>query len=171
MLAKCTCNDSYRNFCCVESIVFSMLFSPSLGVPSTDRSKQLKEKIKVHVYPFNASEIRKQQLTKDKGVVPEQPRWAPNIPKSKGMMQASAASLMRPASLKDKKTTQLTDYAEGDEAEGDIGGAVSDPEIPDVGRAVLDSELPTKEGNSAATDVSGRKRKTLPDIPRRKIKV
>jgi hypothetical protein len=166
MLAKCTCNDSYRNFVSNRWCSVCSTAQVSLVVPSTDHSKQLKEKTKVQVNPFNASEIRKKKLAKDKGVVPEQPTWASNIPKAKGMMHASAASIMRPASLKDKKETQLTDDAEGDDAEGDVGGAVLDP------------ELPTKEGNSAANDVSqfSRKRKAalvrkFPDIPRKQIKV
>jgi hypothetical protein len=97
-----------------------MLYSPNLVVPSTDRSKQLKEKAKVQVNPVNAPEIRKKKIVIDKGVVPEQQTWAPNIPKSKGMMHARAASIMHSASLKDKKETQLTDDAEGDNAEGDV---------------------------------------------------
>ncbi len=110
MLAKYTCNDSYRNFCCVESIMFGyfgMLYSPNLVVQSTDRSKQLKEKTKVQVNPFNAAEIRKKRIAKDKGDVPEQPTWAPNFPKSKGMMHASAASLMRPQVSRTRKKHSL----------------------------------------------------------------
>jgi hypothetical protein len=48
ILAKCTCNDSYPKLCCVESLVFSKLYSPELVVQSTERSKQLKEKTKVN---------------------------------------------------------------------------------------------------------------------------
>ena len=168
MLAKCTCNASYRDFCCVESLVFSMLYSPELVVPSAYRSKQLKEKTKALVNPFNASKIRKEKQSKDKAVVPEPPRWAPNIPKTKGMLPDSAASLKRPAKFKNKKPS---DDAEGDDSEGDIGRAVS--ELPDVGRVVLEPEVPAEEAISAATDVSSRKRKapSLPTIPRRQIKV
>ena len=68
MLAKCTCNDNYRKFCCVESIVFSMLYSPELIVPSTERSKQLKEKTKVTVTLFNAADLRKKTIANNKGV-------------------------------------------------------------------------------------------------------
>ncbi len=92
MLAKCTCNDSYRKFCCVESIVFSMLFtvfSPELVVPSTERTKQLKEKSKEKVNPFNAADIRKKKAEKEKSVQPVQPKWAPNIPKSKSVLPSS----------------------------------------------------------------------------------
>jgi hypothetical protein len=46
MLSKCTFNDSYQKNCCVESIVFSMLYNSELVVPSTERDKQLKAKTK-----------------------------------------------------------------------------------------------------------------------------
>ena len=165
MLAKCTCNASYRNFCCVESLVFSMLYSPELVVPSTVRSKQLKEKTKVVVNPFNAPKIRKEKQSKDKAVVPEPPRWAPNIPKPKGMLPASALSLKRPASLK-KPIPE--DQDTGNDAEGDIGG---DNAEGDVGRAVLDADLPTKEVEVPIPVPRKRKAPSLPNIPRRQIKV
>jgi hypothetical protein len=163
MLAKCTCNASYRDFCCVESLVFSMLYSPELVVPSAYRSKQLKEKTKAVVNPFNASKIRMEKQSKDKAVVPEPPTWAPNIPKSKGRLPDSAASIKRPASLKNKKPT---DDAEGNDADGDIDAE------GDVGRAVLDAELPTKEAQVPIPPVP-RKRKapSLPTIPRRQSEV
>jgi hypothetical protein len=75
----------------------------------------------------------------------------------------SAASIKRPASLKNKKPT---DDAEGNDADGDIDAE------GDVGRAVLDAELPTKEVQVPIPPVP-RKRKapSLPTIPRRQIKV
>ena len=81
-------------------------------------------------------------------------------------MPDSAASIKRPASLKNKKPT---DDAEGNDADGDIGG---DDAEGDVGRAVLDAELPTKEVQVPIPPVP-RKRKapSLPNIPRRQIKV
>jgi len=132
-------------------------------VPSTYRSKQLKEKTKAVVNPFNASTIRMEKQSKDKAVVPEPPTWAPNIPKSKGRLPDSAASIKRPASLKNKKPT---DDAEGNDADGDIDAE------GDVGRAVLDAELPTKEAQVPIPPVP-RKRKapSLPTIPRKQIKV
>jgi hypothetical protein len=66
MLAKCTCTDSYRSMCCVESIVFSMLFSPELVVPNTD---QLKEKTKAKVTPFNAADLRKKENSERQGCI------------------------------------------------------------------------------------------------------
>ncbi len=67
------------------------------------------------------------------------------------MMPASAASLMRPASLKNKKETKLAD-----DAEGDVDGVVLDP------------ELLTNEGDSAANDAYqySRKRKAVEPVPR-----
>ncbi len=122
----------------------------------------MKEKTKVKVTLFNAANLRKKKTAKDKGVVRVQPTWAPNIPKSKCMVPASAASLKRPASLKNKKETKLSEDAEGD-AEGNV----------------LDPDLPAKEGASAAKDASecSLKRKavdpvpSLPRIPRKKSKV
>ncbi len=76
-----------------------MLCSPSLVVPSTDCSRQLKEKTKVKVNPFNAAALRKKKTAKDKGAVPVQPTWAPNIPISKSMMPDSAASLQNETNL------------------------------------------------------------------------
>ena len=49
--ARCTCNDSFRQYCCVESIVFSMLYNPGLEVPSTKRGTLVKEKTKIPVTP------------------------------------------------------------------------------------------------------------------------
>jgi hypothetical protein len=111
MLARCTCNDSYRKFCCVESIVFSMLFSPELVVPSTERIKQLKEKSKEKVNPFNAADIRKRNAEKEKSQT-VQPTWAPHILKSKFVLPTSTASLLRHFSAKGSKNTKLAEDAE-----------------------------------------------------------
>jgi hypothetical protein len=45
-----------------------MLYSPELIVPSTERSKQLKEKTKVTVTLFNAADLRKKTIANNKGV-------------------------------------------------------------------------------------------------------
>jgi hypothetical protein len=50
-----------------------MLYRPALVVPSTERSKQLKEKTTVKNTPFNAADLRKKKVAKDKGVQPVQP--------------------------------------------------------------------------------------------------
>ncbi len=69
MLAKCPCNDSYQKFCCVESIVFSILYNSELVVPSTERDKQLKAKTKRIFNPFNAAAVRMKKAEKETTVV------------------------------------------------------------------------------------------------------
>jgi hypothetical protein len=90
-----------------------MLFSPELVVPCTERTKQLKEKSKVKIDPFNAAaDLRKQKAAKEKRVQPVQPTWAPNIPKSKSVLPSSSAGMQRPVSLKGNKDTKLAEDAE-----------------------------------------------------------
>lgn len=156
MLARCTCNDSYRKFCCVESIVFSMLFSPDLVVPSTERIKQLKEKIKEKVNPFNAAAIRKKKAAKEKEKTSAvQPTWAPNIPKSKSVLPSSAASLRRPVSAKGSKNAKI---AEEDQlVESEIGEELADPPVVP----------PPAEVCAAPEDaVQSLKSKAAPQLPR-----
>ncbi len=165
MLAKCTCNNSFRKYCCVELLVFNMLYSPEPVVPSTERSKQLKEKTKVAVNQFNAADLCKKRAAKDKGVVPVQPNWAPKIPKSKSMVQASAASLKRPASLKNKNETDLVDDAElliqvaSVAAEGDVECAVLDPDLP--AKEAMGPDCAAKDASESSL-----KRKAVDPVPR-----
>ena len=81
--ARCTCNDSFRQYCCVESIVFSMLYNPGLEVPSTKRGTLVKEKTKMPVTPWNAANVREREAAraKAKEKVPECV-WAPTIPQA-----------------------------------------------------------------------------------------
>ena len=156
MLARCSCNDSYRKFCCVESIVFSMLFSPDLVVPSTERIKQLKEKIKEKVNPFNADAMRKKKAAKEKEKTSTvQPAWAPNIPKSKSVLPSSAASLRRPVSAKGSKNAKI---AEEDQlVESEIGEELADPPVVP----------PPAEVCAAPEDaVQSLKSKAAPQLPR-----
>ena len=56
MVWLCTCADVYQSYCCVESVVLSMLFNPALEVPDNARLKQLKERERAaHANPFNAA--------------------------------------------------------------------------------------------------------------------
>ena len=86
--ARCTCSDSYRKLCCVETVVFSMLFNSDLKVPSTKRGIQVKEKEKKKVVtPWSAAEAAKK---KDKSKAPDHPIppvpvWAPAIPTAKSL--------------------------------------------------------------------------------------
>ena len=56
MVWLCMCADAYQSYCCVESVVLSLLFNPALEVPDIARLKQLKERERVaHANPFNAA--------------------------------------------------------------------------------------------------------------------
>jgi hypothetical protein len=90
MVAVCSCNDSFRNYCCVESIVFSLLFQPALVPPSKKRSTQLKQKVKEKINPFNAEAVRKRKAEKE-ATAKVEGKWAPNIPR--GVMQAPECSM------------------------------------------------------------------------------
>ena len=84
--------------CCVETVVFSMLFDPNLKVPSTKRGIQVKEKEKKKVVtPWSAAALGKlkeeakaaaKKKDKDKAPVPPVPVWAPTIPKAKSLSVA-----------------------------------------------------------------------------------
>ena len=89
MVANCTCNNSYRSLCCVECVVFSMLFNTELVVPSTDRDTRVKAKTKEKVNPFNAAAVRKKKEEKEARAV--SCKWAPSIPTSKEVLPMSAA--------------------------------------------------------------------------------
>jgi hypothetical protein len=70
--ARCTCLDSYRKLCCVETVVFSMLFNSDLTVPSTKRGIHVKEKEKKKVVtPWSAAEAAAKK--KDKSKAPDSP--------------------------------------------------------------------------------------------------
>jgi hypothetical protein len=44
MVFSCTCKDAYQAYCCVESVILSLLFNPELEVPDIARLKQFKER-------------------------------------------------------------------------------------------------------------------------------
>ena len=91
IIAKCTCRDSYRSLCCVESIVFSMLFNTELVVPSTERDTPLKQKPKEKVNPFNAAAVRKKKAVREAKVI--EPKWAPTIPTCSAVLPSNAANV------------------------------------------------------------------------------
>ncbi len=57
----------------------------------TERDKQLKEKTKEKVSPFNAAVVRKKKAEKEAKVVEQ--KWAPKNPTSRSMLPSSTASV------------------------------------------------------------------------------
>ena len=95
--ARCTCSDSYRKLCCVETVVFSMLFNSDLTVPSTKRGIQVKEKVKKKAMTPWSAEAEAAAKKKDKSKAPDPPSgirvppvpvWAPSIPTAKSLSSA-----------------------------------------------------------------------------------
>ena len=95
--ATCTCSDSYRKMCCVETVVFSMLFNSELTVPSTKRGIQVKEKVKKKAMTPWSAEAEAAAKKKDKSKAPDPPSgirvppvpvWAPSIPTAKSLSGA-----------------------------------------------------------------------------------
>ena len=56
MVFLCTCADAYQSYCCVESVLLSLLSNPELEVADIARLKQLNERERAaRANPFTAT--------------------------------------------------------------------------------------------------------------------
>jgi hypothetical protein len=63
MVFLCTCADAYHSYCCVESVILSLLFNPDLGVLDIVRLTQLKERERAaRANLFTAATFDEEQL-------------------------------------------------------------------------------------------------------------
>jgi hypothetical protein len=63
MVFLCTYVDAYQSYCCVESVIMSLLFNPELDVPDIARPTQLKERERAaRANPFTAATFDQEKL-------------------------------------------------------------------------------------------------------------
>ena len=84
MVWLCSCADAYQSYCCVESIILSLLFNPELEVPDIARMKQLKERERAaRANPFTAAtfdaEMLKEKARERKKAERLEPNWQPTL--------------------------------------------------------------------------------------------
>ena len=82
MVFLCTCADAYQSFCCVESVLLSLLFNPALQVPDIARLKQLKEGERAaRAYPFTIAtfDLEKMKEKERKKAEKIEPNWEPTM--------------------------------------------------------------------------------------------
>ena len=115
MVWLCTCADAYQSYCCVKSVVLSLLFNPALEVPDIARLKQLKERERAaHANPFNAAtfDIEKKTQQERKKAEKLEPNCKPAMATFSATHQFSAAAMALQGSRPNAAATAEATQAE-----------------------------------------------------------
>ena len=82
MVWLCSCADAYQSYCCVESVILSLLFNPELEVPDIASLKQLKDRERAaRANPFTAATFDAEKLKEKERKKAEklEPNWQPTL--------------------------------------------------------------------------------------------
>jgi hypothetical protein len=94
MVFLCVCVDAYQKYTCVEAIVLSMIYNPTLYVPDTERAKQLKgRKVDKPANPFITKRVKELKAAQAAEEALASPNWKPEVCVFESARAGSAVAL------------------------------------------------------------------------------
>ena len=148
MVWLCSCADAYQSYCCVESVILSLLFNPELEVPDIASLRQLKDRERAaRANPFTAAKFDAEKLKEKERKKAEklEPNWQPTLAtfSAAHASNAVAKALHVGHAIKDAVAPVTTDK----DKDGDMAGDKPAVEMTDAAVAA-----PPRVGKRSAED-------------------
>ena len=125
MVWLCSCADAYQSYCCVESVILSLLFNPELEVPDLASLRQLKDRERAaRANPFTAAKFDAEKLKEKERKKAEklEPNWQPTLATFSAAHASSAVAkaLHVGHAIKDAVAPVTTDKDKDGDMAGDM---------------------------------------------------
>ena len=150
MVWLCSCADAYQSYCCVESVILSLLFNPELEVPDIASLRQLKDRERAaRANPFTAAKFDAEKLKEKERKKAEklEPNWQPTLATFSAAHASSAAGVAKALhvghAIKDAVAPVTTDK----DKDGDMAGDKPAVDMTDAAVAA-----PPRVGKRSAED-------------------
>ena len=149
MVWLCSCADAYQSYCCVESVILSLLFNPELEVPDIASLKQLKDRERAaRANPFTAATFDAEKLKEKERQKAEklEPNWQPTLATFSAAHASSA--LAKAVHIRQAVKDAVAPVTADKDKDGDAAG-----DVPDVDRTDAAVAAPPRGGKRIADDM------------------